>query len=128
MPKGKRRVFSREFKLSAVKRMVAGESAAALSRELEVPSGHLYKWCIHFRSGGPEALRAACLPRQGFGTLDLEPTKDLATARKRIRALERNVGQQQVELDFFHQALLQGRGARQPSQRLRVSAATRSSP
>ena len=88
MPKGKRRVFSREFKLSAVKRMVAGESAAALSRELQVPSGHLYKWCIHFRSGGAEALRAACRPRKGFGTLDLEPTKDLATARKRISELE----------------------------------------
>src|SRR5258708_5323951 len=28
MPKGKRRVFSREFKLSAVKRMVAGGGAA----------------------------------------------------------------------------------------------------
>ena len=58
MSKGKRRVFSREFKLSAVKRMVAGESAAALSRELQVPSGHLYKWCIHFRSGAPPASRS----------------------------------------------------------------------
>jgi transposase-like protein len=127
MPKGKRRVFSREFKLSAVKRMVAGESAAALSRELQVPSGHLYKWCIHFRSGGPEALRPACRPRKGFGTLDLEPTKDLATARKRISELERKVGQQQVELDFFQQALRQVGGARQPSGGLGVRASTRSS-
>jgi transposase-like protein len=127
MPKGKRRVFSREFKLSAVKRMVAGESAAALSRELQVPSGHLYRWCVHFRSGGPEALRAACRPRKGFGTLDLEATKDLATARKRISELERKVGQQQVELDFFQQALRQVGGARQPSEGPGVRASTRSS-
>ena len=127
MPKGKRRVFSREFKLSAVKRMVAGESAAALSRELQVPSGHLYKWCIHFRSGGPEALRPACRPRKGFGTLDLEPTKDLATARKRISELERKVGQQQVELDFFQQALRQVGGAREPHEGPGVRASTRSS-
>jgi transposase len=127
MPKGKRRVFSREFKLSAVKRMVAGESAAALSRELQVPSGHLYKWCIHFRSGGPEALRPACRPRKGFGTLDLEPGKDLATARKRISELERKVGQQQVELDFFQQALRQVGGAREPSEGPGVRTSTRSS-
>ena len=127
MSKGKRRVFSREFKLSAVKRMVAGESAAALSRELGVPSGHLYKWCIHFRSGGAEGLRPACRPRKGFGTLDLEPSKDLATARKRISELERKVGQQQVELDFFQQALRQVGGARQPSDGPGVRASTRPS-
>jgi transposase len=127
MSKRKRRVFSREFKLSAVKRMVAGESAAALSRELHVPSGHLYKWCMHFRSGGPEALRPACRPRKGFGALDLEPTKDLATARKRISELERKVGQQQVELDFFQQALRQVGGAHQPSDGPGVRASTRSS-
>ena len=127
MPTEKRRVFSREFKLSAVKRMVAGESAAALSHELGVPSGHLYKWCVHFRSGGAEALRPACRPRKGFGTLDLEPSKDLATARKRISELERKVGQQQVELDFFQQALRQVGGARQPSDGPGVRASTRSS-
>src|SRR5438270_6668943 len=126
MPKGKRRVFSREFKLLAVKRMVAGERVAALSRELHVPRGHLYNWCVHFRSGGPEALRPACRPRKGFGTLDLEPTKDLATARKRISELERKVGHQQVELDFFQQALRQVGEAPGPSDGPRARASTRS--
>jgi transposase len=124
MSKGKRRVFSREFKLSAVKRMVAGESTAALSHELQVPSGHLYKWCVHFRSGGAEALRPARRPRKGFGVLDLEASKDLATARKRIVELERKVGQQQVEQDFFRQALRRVEEARQPSDGLGVPAST----
>jgi transposase len=115
MSKGKRRVFSREFKLSAVKRMMAGESAASLSREFGVLKGHLYRWCGHFRRGGAEALRPACRPRKGFGVLDTEPGKDLVTARKSIGELERKIGQQQVELDFFRQALRRVGEARRPS-------------
>ena len=115
MSKGKRRVFSRELKLSATKRVLAGESVAALSRELGVARGHLYKWGRHYRAGGAEALRPACRPRKGFGMLDLEATNDLTVARKRINELERKVGQQQVELDFFRRALRQVEEARQPS-------------
>jgi hypothetical protein len=49
------------------------------------------------------------------------------TARRRISELERKVGQQQVELDFFRQALRQVEGARQPKDGLGVPASTRSS-
>lgn len=114
MSKGKRRVFSREFKLSAVKRALAGESVSALSRELGVRRGQLYQWGRHYRAGGVEALRPACRPRKGFGILDIEATNDLVTARKRISELERKVGQQHLELDFFRAALRQVGGARQP--------------
>src|SRR5262245_39746803 len=127
MSTGKRRVFGREFKLSAVRRVEAGESVASLSRELGVPQGHLYKWCRHFRQGGAEALRPACRPRKGFGMLDLEPGKDVARARKRISELERKVGQQQLELDFFRRALRQVEGARGPSDGSGVPPSTRSS-
>jgi transposase len=127
MSEGKRRVFSREFKLSAVKRMMAGERVASLARELGVLQVHLYRWCGHFRRGGAEALRPACRPRKGFGVLDIEPTKDLATAGKRISELERKIGQQQVELDFFRQALRQVGEARQPSKGPGERRSTRSS-
>jgi transposase len=36
MPKKRLRVFSRAFKLAAVRRMMAGENVTALSRELQV--------------------------------------------------------------------------------------------
>jgi transposase len=130
MSKRKRRVFSREFKLSAVQRMIAGEPIAELSRELGVLSGHLYKWYGHFRRGGVEALRPACRPRKIPGAVELAPevkakqVQDVATARNRITALERKIGQQQVELDFFRQALRQVGEARQPSDRLGVPAST----
>jgi transposase len=127
MSTGKRREFSREFKLSAVKRALAGESVASLSRELGVPKGHLYKWGRHYRAGGVQALRPARRPRKGFGVLDLEATNDLAAARRRMGELERKVGQQQLELDFFRQALRQVEGARQPSDGPGGRASTRSS-
>ena len=133
MSQEKRRVFSREFKLSAVQRVLAGESPAAVSRELQVPGGHLYKWCRHFRRGGPEALRAACRPRKVIGAPEPDPVtkamrvQDVATARKRITDLERKIGQQQVELDFFRQALRQVGEARRPRAGSGVETSTRSS-
>jgi transposase len=126
MSERKRRAYNREFKLAVVERMMAGESVAALSRELGVPASLFHKWCGHFRRGGPEALRPACRPRKGFGASDLEP-EDLVRARKRISELERKVGQQQVELDFFQQALRRVGAAGQPSDGPGVRTSTRSS-
>jgi hypothetical protein len=48
-------------------------------------------------------------------------------ARKRISELERKVGQQQVELDFFQQALRRVGRARQPSDGPGARTSTRSS-
>ena len=127
MSKGKRREYSREFKLSAVKRALAGESVAALSRELGIPKAHVYKWCQHYRAGGVEALRPACRPRRGTGVLDLEVDEDLVKARKRIEELERKVGQQQLELDFFRAALRQVEGTRRANAERGVMASTKSS-
>jgi transposase-like protein len=127
MSEVKRRVFSREFKLSAVKRALAGERVEALSRELGVPSGHMYKWRQHYRAGGAEALRPARRPRKGTEAVEREGGKDLVTARARISELERKVGQQQLELDFFRAALRQVEGARQPNDGLGGRTSTRSS-
>ena len=125
MSEGKRRVYSREFKLSVVKRALVGESIAVLSRELGVPSGHMYKWRQHYRAGGAEALRPACRPRKGSGVVEREAGKDLVTARRQISELERKVGQQQLELDFFRAALRQVEGARRPNDGPGVRTSTR---
>jgi transposase-like protein len=70
MSTGKRRVFEREFKVSAVERLLAGESAAALSHELEVSRGRLSQWCGQYRRYGPEGLRRAGRPRQTDAKLE----------------------------------------------------------
>ena len=138
MSKSSPRVFSREFKLMVVRRMLAGENVSALSRELKVRRKDLYVWRDRFRSGGPEALRGRGRPRKAEALVTAatgktakatpEPaTSELGTARKRIAELERKIGQQQVELDFFRQALRQVRGARRPSDGPGVTGSTRSS-
>jgi transposase-like protein len=113
----KRRVFNREVKLSAVRRLMAGENATRIAQELQIGSSHLSKWWSNYRRYGAEGLRAAHRPRK-TDAAKLEPmavAADLAGAQQRIRELERKVGQQQLELDFFQKALRQVGKARRPS-------------
>ena len=131
------RVFSREFKLEAVRRMLAGENVSALARELKVQRNDLYVWRDRFRSGGSDALRGPGRPRKAETGVTAASGKVPATgdpgawqldaAHERIAELERKIGQQQVELDFFRQALRQVKGARQPSDGSGVTGSTRSS-
>ena len=61
----KPRVFSREFKLMVVRRMLAGETVRALARKTKVLRKDLYIWRDRYRSGGAEALRGCGRPRKG---------------------------------------------------------------
>src|SRR5690348_11593190 len=103
MPKKRSRIFSRAFKLSAVRRMMAGENVSALSRELQVLRKDLYYWRTHFRAGGPEGLRGKGRPKKAqiVPARAKEPPGEVDQARERIAELERKIGQQQVDLDFF---------------------------
>ena len=132
----KPRVSSREFKLMVVRRMLAGETVRALARKTKVLRKDLYIWRDRYRSGGAEALRGCGRPRKGeaitpqnkaAGLMPKGSAAELCTARRRIAELERKIGQQQVELDFFRQALRQVRGARRPSAEPGVTESTRSS-
>lgn len=130
MSTGKRRIFDPQFKVSVVERLMAGESAAGLCRKLQIRSSQLSRWCAHFRRDGPKGLRRAGRPRKLPGAAELDPVaramrvKDLAGARKRITELECKVGQQQVELDFFRDALRHVGEARRPSDGSGVQAST----
>ena len=139
MPKAKssHRVFSREFKLAIIRRMLAGEDVSALARELKVSRKDLYVWRDRFLAGGPEALRGRGRPRKAEAAglaarvrpaaPAKTPRAELKRARDQIAELERKVGQQQLELDFFRQALRQVGGTRRTSAELGVTASTRSS-
>ena len=129
MPKKRSRVFSRAFKLAAVHRMIAGENVSELSRELRVLRKDLYYWRSHFRAGGPEALRGKGRPKKSAITISQPagPLPEVEKARERIAELERKIGQQQVDLDFFRQALRQVGGARRPSAEPGAPRSTRSS-
>jgi len=129
MPKKRSRVFSRAFKLAAVRRMMAGEDVSALARELRVLRKDLYYWRTRFRAGGPEALRGKGRPKKTEVERPPphEPFGEVEKARERIAELERKIGQQQVDLDFFRQALQRVGGARRPSAKPGAPRSTRSS-
>ena len=115
------RSFSREFKLRAVQRMEAGENVSALARELTVKRVILYRWRDAYRLGGLEALRLKGRPSKAEAAAMAAArgvsgkANDLAEARWQIEQLQRKVGQQQLDLDFFRQALRRIEASRQPN-------------
>ena len=134
MPNKSPRKFSREFKLEAVRRILAGEQIRALSEELTLLRKHHYAWRKLFRVGGAEALRPLGRPRKGDGVVASRVRKqarDIAatdtSAPERVAELERKIGQQQLELDFFRQALRRVREARRLNAGPGVTGSTRSS-
>jgi transposase len=83
MPTVRPRRFSPEFKLKVMERIRCGEVLSAVADDLGVHRQLLYKWRDALRRG-QDAMEAA---------------------NRKIAELERKVGQQALELDFFQQTL-----------------------
>ena len=108
------RAFSTEFKETTVLRLEAGERIAAVADELKIRRKLLYEWRAAWRRMGVAGFNRRRGRRAGFSPArarpDAAPTtpdasSDLARAKARIAELERKVGKQQMDLDFFRQAL-----------------------
>jgi transposase len=129
MSQVEKRTFSGDFKRAAVKRMEAGESSSALSVELAVKRTKLYRWRDEVRRLGEKAFPGKSGRRSKVEMLTrehgAEGATELAQARRKIAELERKVGQQQVDLDFFKQALRHIEAAQRQSS---ARGATASSP
>ena len=123
-----KKTYSREVKLQAVQRMEAGESSSALSAELGVKRTKLYRWRDIVRRDGEKAFPGKYGRRSKVAELTrkhgAEGATDLAQARRRIAELERKVGQQQLDLDFFKQALRHIEAARRQSNARGVTASS----
>jgi len=110
VPRRKRRSFTQAFKESVVARMASAESIRGLAAELNVDSRILYHWRDRFQTGGVEALRRVGRPaRIDTAKIEASPSPiditDPGEAQRRIGELERKIGQQQLDLDFFRAAL-----------------------
>jgi transposase len=105
----KSKSFDQEFKAAAVRRMLAGESPTRLSDQLQVRRKLLYRWKDAYERAGIAGLRKRGRPRKGvvLGSIPEPMTGrgELLQARQRIAELERKVGRQQLEIDFFVEAL-----------------------
>ena len=104
--------YGTELKLAAVRRVLAGESVRAVAEELGIRRKRLYVWkdrygelgeagLMHRRGGRPRKEVSAA----GCGAAGVSGRGELLAARRRIAELERKVGQQELELDFFGEAL-----------------------
>lgn len=80
----KRKTFSREFKLEAIRLLEQREkSVAELARELGVPRNKLYRWQQELEKKGPEkAFRGAGRPSGA------SPLSELERLRRRVSELE----------------------------------------
>jgi transposase len=112
MSPGEKQVgYAPELKLAAVRRVLAGESVSAVAQELGIRRKRLYVWKDRYAQLGEAGLvqRGAGRPRKPAavenGAEGLTARGELLWARKRIAELERKVGQQELELDFFGAAL-----------------------
>ena len=110
------RSFSVEFKRAALARLAAGELVSKLATEFGVHRQLIYKWRDAERAGrlgrrrGPPT-KAEKLAREAA----LAEAGELELARRKIGELERKIGQQAVDLDFFRGALRRIEASRQAS-------------
>lgn len=121
--------YTLRFKLEALTRLEESGRIGAVACELGVHRVQLYRWRRSFEAGGRDALRGAGRPRAGVSAAPEVPgpAGELAAARRRIAELERKVGQQHLELDFFERALRQVEGSSRASAAPGATASTPSS-
>jgi transposase-like protein len=108
--RGKNRQFPTAFKLKAIKRVERGDGVLPVARELGISRKILHDWIKAWKAHGPEGLNRRPGPKPGPRKLKLPPSYDdkrsaLTQAKARIAELERLVGRQQMDIDFFRQAL-----------------------
>ena len=123
-----RRVFSPEFRLQVVQRILQGESVSKLHRELEIKRTLLYRWRDHYRKAGVAGLARSVGRPPGIPAPAARPDVSLEESlRLQIAALERKVGQQELQLDFFKGAFKRVKESSQASGSAGATASTRRS-
>lgn len=108
--RGKNRQFPTAFKLKAIRRVERGEGVLPVARELGIARKLLHDWIKAWKAHGPEGLNREPGPKPGPRKLRPLAVYDdkrtaLAQAKARIAELERLVGRQQMDIDFFRKAL-----------------------
>jgi transposase len=81
-----RRMFTKEFKLAAVRRLEQGVSMGEVARAVEVNPNVLHRWRRELRQGPGNVFPGNGKQRWSEG---------------RIADLERKIGQQALEIDFL---------------------------
>lgn len=121
----RRKRYTEEFKRHAIERFEVCDNVSALADELGVERAMLYRWQKQLRSDGK--LRSSGRPAGAVKSRSTAETNDLKAARDRIAELERLVGQQRLEMDFFQGALRRFEEFRRAKSKPGATASTRKS-
>jgi transposase len=118
-----RRRYPVELKVEAAGRLARGESPSKVASDLKIDGRRLYEWYQQYQEGGAEAFRGPGRPRREEalttrGRSWRRGGGELAAAQRQIAELQRKIGEQQSDLDFFREALRRVRAIRrQPAER-----------
>ena len=118
------RVFSWEFKEKVARRMLNGESVSALHHELQIKRSVLYRWRDAYRQEGVAGLQRVGGRPPGVPNPPRPGGEPGAAAACRIAELERKVGQQALDLDFFRRAFKRVKELRRKPAESGVTAST----
>ena len=90
------RVYSREFRMQIVRRILEGEKVPALSRELGIHRKVLYEWMRRVNDGGEHNLRQRGRPRKSETI-----ARAAASAAREIAELQQMIARQQRVIGFL---------------------------
>ena len=110
---GKNRVFSLEFKEGVARRIVNGESVSALHQEFQIKRSVLYRWRDAYRKEGAAGLQRPTGRPPGVPNPPRSPARPEEMAARRVAELERKIGQQALDIDFFQRAFKRIKESRQ---------------
>ena len=106
------KTYPTAFKVAAIRRIEAGEAVLHVAQDLGVSRKLLHDWKKAWGLKGLDGLNAKRGPKPGPRLMRHvgEPVVkgsagELVEARARIAELERKIGQQAVDIDFFQRAL-----------------------
>lgn len=122
------REFSTEFRVQVAQRILQGESVSKLRDELDIKRSMLYRWRDAYRKEGAAGLSHKVGRPPGIANPARKPGVSEAEAlRQQIAALERKIGQQTLQLDFFKRAFQRVKDSSQASGSAGETASTRRS-
>jgi transposase-like protein len=120
----KNRVFTSEFKQGVARRILNGESVSALHQEIQIKRSVLYRWRDAYRKDGAAGLQRPVGRPPGVPN----PPRPLASPEEvaawRVAELERKIGQQALDIDFFRRAFKRVKESRRKNTAAGATAST----
>jgi transposase len=123
------RVFTSEFRAEVAKRIVDGESVSKLHQEFRIKRSVLYRWRDRYRKEGAAGVHRPIGRPPGVPnpTIQKPGVSEEESLRRQVAELERKIGQQTLQLDFFKRAFKRVKESRPNDGSTGATASTRRS-